>query len=120
MGNLTRFLAFYHPVSIQISGFCSPASSPISAKAATALRIDARQVVTAQIDAQVERFAPSFRERILARHTRGAAAMELHNPNYVGGGVHGMCGYQAARAPLRGLPKRAYSAAQDSKQMSPL
>lgn len=97
--------------------------------------------LTARIEAQVERFAPGFRERILARHTMTATALELHNaampggdigggandlrhflfrptprwnpyatPNSrlficssstpPGGGVHGMCGWHAARAAL--------------------
>jgi len=43
--------------------------------------------VTAQIEAQIERFAPGFRERILAKHVRSVATMEAHNPNYVGGDV---------------------------------
>lgn len=103
---------------------------------------------TAAIESQVERFAPGFRERILARHTFSPAQLEAHNPNYVGGdinggllnisqlftrpalraspyrtsqrglylcssatppgaGVHGLCGYYAARRVLRdifGLP----------------
>ena len=94
--------------------------------------------MTDRIEAQVERFAPGFRELILARSTMGPAAMEAHNPNYVGGdinggaadllqtlvrapyatplpgvflcsastppggGVHGMCGFHAARAALLG------------------
>jgi phytoene dehydrogenase-like protein len=41
----------------------------------------------AQIEAQIERFAPGFRERILARHVRSVAQMEAHNVNYVGGDV---------------------------------
>jgi phytoene dehydrogenase-like protein len=98
--------------------------------------------VSSHIEAQVERFAPGFREVILARHTYTAAEMEAYNPNYVGGdinsgaqdltqlftrptvrwtpystplrgiylcssstppggGLHGMCGYHAARAALR-------------------
>ncbi len=98
------------------------------------------------IEAQVERFAPGFRERILARHTMNAVDFERYNPAYVGGaigggvvdigqlftrpvaridpyttpnpriflcsaatppggGVHGMCGYFAARAVLRGLAR---------------
>jgi phytoene dehydrogenase-like protein len=43
--------------------------------------------VTAQIEAQIERFAPGFRERVLARHVRSVAQMEAHNANYVGGDV---------------------------------
>jgi phytoene dehydrogenase-like protein len=101
-----------------------------------------RQDMTAAIENQVERFAPGFRERILARHTFDPLQMQAHNPNYVGGdinggvldigqlftrpalrasnyrtsqrglylcssatppggGVHGMCGYRAARLALR-------------------
>lgn len=45
--------------------------------------------MTAAIEAQVERFAPGFRRRILARATRHAAAMEAYNPNYVGGDING-------------------------------
>jgi phytoene dehydrogenase-like protein len=98
--------------------------------------------VTDRIEAQIERFAPGFRERILARSALGPADIERYNENYVGGdinggaatlsqlftrpvarfspyttplpgvflcssstppggGVHGMCGYHAARAALR-------------------
>ncbi len=45
--------------------------------------------MTAAIERQVERFAPGFRDRILARATRHAAAMETYNPNYVGGDING-------------------------------
>ena len=102
--------------------------------------------MTGRIEAQVERFAPGFRERILKRSVRPPAAMEEYNPNYIGGdinggvqdigqlfsrparmfspysipstnlficssstppggGVHGMCGYFAARAALRRLDR---------------
>lgn len=96
------------------------------------------------IEAQVERFAPGFRDRILARHAMSPADFERYNPNYLGGtitggvadlwqlwtrpvarldpyatphprlflcsaatppggGVHGMCGWWAARSALRRL-----------------
>jgi phytoene dehydrogenase-like protein len=91
------------------------------------------------IESQIERFAPGFREIVLARHTMGPALLEQRNANLVGGdinggtadlrqlflrpsrrmygtpvkglylcsastppggGVHGMCGYFAARRAL--------------------
>ena len=45
--------------------------------------------MTERIEAQVERFAPGFRERILARSAMGPAEFEAHNPNYVGGDING-------------------------------
>jgi phytoene dehydrogenase-like protein len=42
---------------------------------------------TAAIDAQIERFAPGFRDRILARHVRTTMQLAEHNANYVGGDV---------------------------------
>ncbi len=42
---------------------------------------------TAQIEAQIERFAPGFRERVVAKHVRSARDMEAHNANYVGGDI---------------------------------
>lgn len=98
--------------------------------------------MTARIERQVERMAPGFRERVLARHVFNAAQLEEYNPNYIGGdinggvmdigqlftrpalrwspyrtssrgiyicssatppggGVHGMCGFHAARRALR-------------------
>ena len=100
--------------------------------------------MTGRIEGQIERFAPGFRDRILAKHTMSTADLERINPNLVGGdinggvmdlgqlftrpmprpnpystparglyicssstppggGVHGMCGYLAARAALRYL-----------------
>ncbi len=98
--------------------------------------------MSADIEKQVERFAPGFRGLILKRHTMNAVQMEEYNSNYVGGdinggimdlgqlftrpalrfspyktstkgiyicssstppggGVHGMCGYHAARRALK-------------------
>jgi len=95
-----------------------------------------------QIESQIERFAPGFRDCILARHKISAADLARSNPNLAGGdisggaanlaqllarpilsptpyrtplrgvylcsastppggGVHGMCGYHAARVALR-------------------
>jgi phytoene dehydrogenase-like protein len=48
-----------------------------------------------RIEAQVERFAPGFRDRILARATHGPAQMEDYDANYVGGDING--GIQDAR-----------------------
>src|SRR6478752_2439724 len=45
--------------------------------------------MTERIEAQVERFAPGFRDRILARAVHGPAAMEAHDANYVGGDING-------------------------------
>jgi len=98
--------------------------------------------MTETIERQVERFAPGFRDRILARHVMNSAQVEEYNPNYIGGdinggafdlgqlftrpalrwspyrtpakglyicssstppggGVHGMCGYHAAKRALK-------------------
>jgi phytoene dehydrogenase-like protein len=100
--------------------------------------------MTERIEAQMERFAPGFRDRILARATVNSAQLEVHNPNMIGGdigqgandivqtlmrpfvrwdpyrtsderificssstppagGVHGMCGYWAARSAMKGV-----------------
>ena len=45
--------------------------------------------MTAAIEKQVERFAPGFRDLILARQTHTAVQMEQYNPNYVGGDING-------------------------------
>ena len=98
--------------------------------------------MTDRIESQIERFAPGFRDRVLARSVMSPRGLEEHNPNCIGGdinggiqdlrqlftrptlslvpystpakgiyicssstppggGVHGMCGYHAARAALR-------------------
>jgi phytoene dehydrogenase-like protein len=98
--------------------------------------------MTERIEAQLERFAPGFRDRVLARSVMPPAEIERHNENYIGGdigggsnmlsqfmtrpffrldpystsardvflcssatppggGVHGMCGFHAARSALR-------------------
>jgi phytoene dehydrogenase-like protein len=45
--------------------------------------------MTAAIEAQVERFAPGFKDRILAQHTMNAEDFHRYNLNYVGGAVTG-------------------------------
>jgi phytoene dehydrogenase-like protein len=43
--------------------------------------------MTAAVEAQLERFAPGFRDLVLARAVRTAAEHERYNPNYVGGDI---------------------------------
>lgn len=45
--------------------------------------------MTAAIEAQIERFAPGFRDVILDRHTMNCAAMERSNRNHIGGEIAG-------------------------------
>jgi phytoene dehydrogenase-like protein len=45
--------------------------------------------MTEAIEAQLERFAPGFKDCVLARHTMGPAQMEQYNPNYIGGDING-------------------------------
>ena len=45
--------------------------------------------MTGPIEAQLERFAPGFRDRVLARHTMNATQTERYNPNYTGGDING-------------------------------
>jgi phytoene dehydrogenase-like protein len=44
--------------------------------------------MTQRMEAQIERFAPGFRDLILARSTFTAVATEEHNPSYVGGDIN--------------------------------
>jgi phytoene dehydrogenase-like protein len=48
--------------------------------------------MTSRIEAQIERFAPGFRDLVLARSTATAMQGEEHNPNYVGGDINGGAG----------------------------
>ena len=45
--------------------------------------------MTAAVEDQLERFAPGFRDLVLARHTMFPADLERHNANNVGGDVAG-------------------------------
>lgn len=43
--------------------------------------------MTARIEDQIERFAPGFKQLIIARHTLTARQLEEYNPNYIGGDI---------------------------------
>jgi phytoene dehydrogenase-like protein len=45
--------------------------------------------MTSAVEDQIERFAPGFRDRVLARHVMFPADLERHNANEVGGDVAG-------------------------------
>jgi len=45
--------------------------------------------MASRIEAQIERFAPGFRDCVLSRHAMGPADLESHNPNLVGGSITG-------------------------------
>jgi phytoene dehydrogenase-like protein len=45
--------------------------------------------MTDAIERQVERFAPGFRDTILARHTFNTREIEAHNANMIGGDING-------------------------------
>lgn len=45
--------------------------------------------MTEQIEKQIERFAPGFKDTILAKHTFNPKELELYNPNYIGGDING-------------------------------
>lgn len=62
-----------------------------------------------RIEAQVERFAPGFRDLIRARSVRTATDMERYNPGYVGGDITGGAAtlrQTVARPALRWNPYR--------------
>ena len=61
--------------------------------------------MTERIERQVERFAPGFRDRIIARHAMNTAAVEAHDANYIGGDINGGVGdlRQFVRRPTLGL-----------------
>jgi phytoene dehydrogenase-like protein len=65
--------------------------------------------MTARIEAQVERFAPGFRELVLARSSLGPRDLEARNRNLVGGDLNGGAmdlGQLFARPALRAVPWR--------------
>jgi phytoene dehydrogenase-like protein len=60
-----------------------------------------------RIEAQIERFAPGFRDRILAWSARNTADLERENPNLIGGDISGGANTLAqliARPALRRIP----------------
>jgi len=71
--------------------------------------------MTERIESQIERFAPGFRDLVIARSVRIAAEAERHNPNLVGGAIGGGAGtlrqtffrpvirWNSYRTPLRGV-----------------
>jgi phytoene dehydrogenase-like protein len=57
-----------------------------------------------RMEAQVERYAPGFRQRIVARHVLGPADLERRDPNLVGGDVGGGS-YRLDQVIFRPLPR---------------
>jgi phytoene dehydrogenase-like protein len=45
--------------------------------------------MTDAIEGQIERFAPGFRDTVIAKHTMHSLDFEAMNPNYIGGDVNG-------------------------------
>ena len=45
--------------------------------------------MTERIEAQIERFAPGFKDLVLARNTLNTADLERYSPNYIGGDING-------------------------------
>jgi phytoene dehydrogenase-like protein len=56
-----------------------------------------------RVEAQIERFAPGFRDLILARHVQSPADMERRNPNLPGGDV-GAGSYMLDQVIFRPIP----------------
>lgn len=65
----------------------------------------ASEDMTASIEAQIERFAPGFTSRILARHPMSPDALAAYNANYIGGDIGGgsYLGSQLFFRPTAGL-----------------
>jgi phytoene dehydrogenase-like protein len=61
--------------------------------------------MTDRIEAQVERFAPGFRDRIIGRHAMDTVAVQAHGANYIGGDINGGIAdfRQFVRRPTLGL-----------------
>jgi phytoene dehydrogenase-like protein len=64
----------------------------------------ATHTLAERMEAQVERFAPGFRDLILARHVMGPVDLETRNPNLVGGDVGGGS-YRLRQLVFRPIPK---------------
>ena len=65
--------------------------------------------MTSIIEQQVERFAPGFKDLILARHTMNTSKVQAYNPNYIGGDINGGVidlGQLFTRPALRSSPYR--------------
>lgn len=62
------------------------------------------ELVAERMEAQVEAFAPGFRDRILARHVQGPHDLEARNANLIGGDVGGGS-YRLNQVVFRPLPK---------------
>lgn len=92
---------------------CDPSRAPEGKHTAWAYcHVPAGSVkdMTEAIEQQVERFAPGFQERILARHTMNTSQMEVYNPNYIGGDINGGVidiGQMFTRPALRSSPYRS-------------